>query len=653
MPVVGDAQRVRSGGTTPPGGGAASEPNDANQIYLSNLDWGLCVNGWGTCEEDRSNGETGAADGNTLTMAGLTYSKGLGVHSTSRVHYALNKQCTSFKATIGVDDETGSSGSVVFKVYGGYSLTANSATTALYTSGTFTGDTTPAEITVDVTNRTSLTLEVTDAGDGASADHADWGFARVICTAPAGTSVAAGTGTLQTAITAGGTGVTYVLGAGLHYVATAVVPKTSTTITSAAGAMIHGGRLLTGWTSTTCGGQPCWYVDSQTQEGSVGDGEADKCYAAYSAGPACYLPEDLFFDWEIKKRTTSTTGAAGYWRFDYTADRIYVYDDPTGKQVETSVTASLFGSTSNVDTVTLTNSTVQMFATPTYDPGCVNISNPAAGSTDWVVQDSEIRYCHSAGVYTDSGASIARRNYVHHNGVYGFGGAGAFTIDDNEVSYNNTIGYDPFWGAGGSKWVYSSATISDNFSHHNRGPGFWTDINNQDGIYSGNLIEDNDRAGIFHEVSYDWTISGNTVSRNGFWEDGVYDGYGAGIQIMNSRNVTVSGNTLKDNAQGIKGILDPSRPGPGDDGAWDITGLLVTDNDVCQLTGESSGLDAGSDADYYDGGAKNNAFTLNRYTDTNVANLHSWRAANRTFAVWQGTYSQDTGGSRTLTASCP
>jgi parallel beta-helix repeat protein len=43
---------------------------------------------------------------------------------------------------------------------------------------------------------------------------------------------------------------------------------------------------------------------------------------------------------------------------------------------------------------------------------------------------------------------------------------------NNEIAYNNTVFGDPFWGAGGSKWVYANGLIvRGNFSHHNIGPG--------------------------------------------------------------------------------------------------------------------------------------------------------------------------------------
>jgi hypothetical protein len=123
-------------------------------------------------EKDRSNGEAGSGDGATLTLNGVTYSKGLGVHAASTVRYALTT-CSTFAADIGVDDEVGATGSVVLQVWGD--------TTLLYDSGVMTGTSPTKSIVVDVTGRTQLGLTVTDGGDGVNNDHADWAIARITC----------------------------------------------------------------------------------------------------------------------------------------------------------------------------------------------------------------------------------------------------------------------------------------------------------------------------------------------------------------------------------------------------------------------------------------------------------------------------------------
>jgi NPCBM/NEW2 domain/FG-GAP-like repeat len=141
--------------------------------FVSDMNWASAVNGWGPAERDRSNGELGATDGGTLTIAGVTYVKGLGVHAHSDIRLQLGGACTTFNAVIGLDDETGANGSVVFLLYGDG--------TPLYSSGVLTGSSPGVPVSVAVNGFNELALIVTDAGNGPFYDHADWANASVTC----------------------------------------------------------------------------------------------------------------------------------------------------------------------------------------------------------------------------------------------------------------------------------------------------------------------------------------------------------------------------------------------------------------------------------------------------------------------------------------
>ena len=65
------------------------------------------TNGWGPVERDRSNGESSGGDGLPLSIGGVTYAKGIGVHAPSEVSVYLGRSCERFTAKIGLDDETG------------------------------------------------------------------------------------------------------------------------------------------------------------------------------------------------------------------------------------------------------------------------------------------------------------------------------------------------------------------------------------------------------------------------------------------------------------------------------------------------------------------------------------------------------------------
>jgi len=147
-------------------------PPSGNVAYLSDLAERSSVSGWGPMEKDRSNGETGATDGNTITLNGTTYSKGLGVHAYSEVIYDLDGSYSNFRADIGVDDEVGSLGSVTFSVLSG--------NTTLYDSGNMTGSSATKSVDLNIAGVTELKLIVTDSGDGVDYDHADWADAHLV-----------------------------------------------------------------------------------------------------------------------------------------------------------------------------------------------------------------------------------------------------------------------------------------------------------------------------------------------------------------------------------------------------------------------------------------------------------------------------------------
>ena len=127
-----------------------------------------------TGREDKSNGEAAAGDGKTITLNGTTYPKGLGTNANSDIRFDIAGKCTSFSANIGVDDEVGTKGSVIFKVF----LDGTKA----YDSGTMTGSTATKSPSINLTGKNQLRLYVDLSTKGNSYDHADWANARITCT---------------------------------------------------------------------------------------------------------------------------------------------------------------------------------------------------------------------------------------------------------------------------------------------------------------------------------------------------------------------------------------------------------------------------------------------------------------------------------------
>jgi hypothetical protein len=146
---------------------------DAGSIYLSDLAWVSATNGWGPVERDMSNGEQAAGDGHTLTLNGVTYAKGLGVHANSKITYSLSgKRWKTFRADVGLDDEVTATGRVVFRVY--------VDGRKVFDSGTMTPSTATKRLSVSVSGHKQLQLVVDASGSPDDYDHADWAAAQLV-----------------------------------------------------------------------------------------------------------------------------------------------------------------------------------------------------------------------------------------------------------------------------------------------------------------------------------------------------------------------------------------------------------------------------------------------------------------------------------------
>ncbi len=112
-----------------------------------------------------------------IKLNGTTYGTGLGVAAASKVIYRLARRCTDFSAVIGVDDATNGEGSVEFEVWAdGEKLFPASGQSSL-----FHGNDRPVSVHVDLTGKYRMTLVVTNGGDGADKDYADWADAKLTC----------------------------------------------------------------------------------------------------------------------------------------------------------------------------------------------------------------------------------------------------------------------------------------------------------------------------------------------------------------------------------------------------------------------------------------------------------------------------------------
>jgi parallel beta-helix repeat protein len=257
----------------------------------------------------------------------------------------------------------------------------------------------------------------------------------------------------------------------------------------------------------------------------------------------------------------------------------------------------------------------------------------------WVVEDNVIHHNATVGVKLTGHNSVIRDNNIHHNGQLGISVAYAdnVVVDGNEIAYNNwEVAYSWGWEAGGTKfWTTRNLVVRDNYSHHNHGPGLWSDHDNIDILYEGNRVEDNYAAGIFHEIGYDGVIRNNVIKRNGFGHAAWL--WGAGIVVAASQNVAVYGNYIEGNYNGI-GLVQQDR-GSGAYGEYLVRNVSVHHNTIVNSGRTGAARDVSSQAIF----SSNNTFDHNTYQGD-----VGWEWENKQigWSTWLG-YGHDSNGSMT------
>lgn len=408
----------------------------------------------------------------------------------------------------------------------------------------------------------------------------------------------------------------FVLKAGVHRLQS-IEPRAGDTFTGEPGAILSGARLLTFRQSGSY-----WIATGQTQQGA----REGHCKPGV---PRCTFPEDLFVDDERREHVGSLSAVRpGTWFFDYAADTIYLAENPAGRRVEASVTPAAFIATGQVVTgVTIADLVIEKYA---------NAGNTGAiwapNSVGWTIEGNEIRWNHAAGLMCGARMQV-RNNQFHHNGQVGLGGyqAADVRIEGNEITGNNTAGFDPYWGAGGVKIVGASGVVMrGNRVERNGGPGMWCDFDCQNALFEQNTVQDNEQAGIFYEVSFGAVIRNNTISRNGF---GVADGPAqAGIFVAASKDVVIHGNTLVDNASGIVAFQEDRGRSPLRGTPFAVENLDVYDNTITLKQGITGLIQRVRDRSFYT--SRNNRFHRNRYNVADAVRF-VWMDAPRSRAEWQ------------------
>ena len=114
--------------------------------------------------------------GGELQVAGTSYAKGLGMHSTARLAYTLDGAYERFDAQLAIDDAAGQGGSVVFRVL----VDRGGRWDSEFQSPIVRGGDAPQPCSVNLQGAARLALVVDFADRADQQDHADWLDARLI-----------------------------------------------------------------------------------------------------------------------------------------------------------------------------------------------------------------------------------------------------------------------------------------------------------------------------------------------------------------------------------------------------------------------------------------------------------------------------------------
>ncbi|WP_203590400.1 right-handed parallel beta-helix repeat-containing protein [Streptomyces sp. SID13031] len=415
---------------------------------------------------------------------------------------------------------------------------------------------------------------------------------------------------------------TFCFAKGLHRISQAIRPEAGSTLASSEGAVLTGSVLLSGWRAE--GGR--WVVRgvlpaAYKLKGKCEDDKTNPCQRG----------EQLFVDGVQLTRVMSLGELKpGSFYGDYRANAVYVGDDPGGKAVEMSRTRAAI--VVSAQDVTVSGLTIEHFA-----------SLPQGGALEvgigWKVIANEVRWNHAVGVMVIEGdRATVSGNTVADNGQLGIGQyhSADVKLTGNLVTRNNTDGFwIADWESGGIKSTRSSGEVSGNDIVANRGIGIWSDIAEYDRRIVGNRIRDNAADGIRYEISYQAVIGQNVVEGNGFGTGrgsgpSLWDG--GGINVNTSAGVTVAGNLIKDNRNGI--AIQSRTRGDGPRGQYVLKDVVIEANQVVMdEKSASTGVVENKESPVGDGAIR---FSRNSYRiGDRQAERFAYRGETMTWEQWQ------------------
>ncbi len=184
-----------------------------------------------------------------------------------------------------------------------------------------------------------------------------------------------------------------------------------------------------------------------------------------------------------------------------------------------------------------------------------------AGASHGLWENVTVEWTIGQGIDTSGRDHVFRRVASNGHGQMGWGGQSVrLLLEDTHAERNNWRGHDPFWEAGGGKWLHTRESV---FRRHtalaNDGPGLWLDTDNVANTVEGGRFEDNLVAGVMLELNTTRTLVQHNVITGTRWC--VWSG--AGILSQAASDNLILHNTITGNAgTGVWLRRDPERRAP-------------------------------------------------------------------------------------------
>jgi hypothetical protein len=224
--------------------------------------------------------------------------------------------------------------------------------------------------------------------------------------------------------------------------------------------------------------------------------------------------------------------------------------------------------------VTIKYLTIRNFVAP-MNEGTVNHDS----GKDWTMQYNTVTNNGGAGIFVGAG-NVASYNCLMDNSQYGFqaygpeGGESNIVLDHNEIVGNNTGDWESRINGcgctgGGKFWDVRNVRVTNNYVHDNKSVGLWADTNDNNFLFEGNWIENNDGEAIFWEISYNAAIRNNVIRHNlaaggperirsgdNFPDAAIYISESGGdarlpYDLVGSPTIDISNNLIEDNYNGV------------------------------------------------------------------------------------------------------